>query len=163
MSDLMLSPHMSLREMTRTEVRQYMVENQSEAEHNAAVLSCLKDLCLSIVEPVRLKFGPVEVHSGFRMPLLNAAVGGQPGSQHQLGQAVDFHISGMNTPEGLRVVFDWIRLESGLKYGQVILEGRPARWVHLSLGEPYRDPRKCRQALVAVPDGKGGMRYERVS
>ncbi len=159
-----LSPHFDLLELTDTEQREFISENYRAAERDPRVLSALKSLCAEILEPIRAHFdAPLSVHSGYRMPELNAKVGGQPGSQHQLGEAADFHIVGMRSPEGLRTVWDWIRQESGLPFGQVILEGRPARWIHVSLGEPFRDPRKCRQALIALPDGKGGMRYEVVS
>jgi hypothetical protein len=48
-------------------------------------------------------------------------------------------------------VFRWIVSESGLRYGQVILEGHTPgepTWIHLSLGEPWRVGSACRQALT---------------
>lgn len=159
MIDQHLSANFTLAELTRTTVRDFMLVNQREAERDAAVLTALRTLCYDLLEPVRARFGaPIFVHSGFRMPALNRAVGGQPGSQHALGEAVDFHVHGQN----LREVFDWIRLKSGLKFGQVILEGRPPAWIHLSLGEPFRDPARCGQALIATPTATGEMKYERV-
>lgn len=160
MSDLQLSPHFGLIEMTRTQQREFISENFRSAKANPRVLSALNALTREILEPIRARFNaPMIIHSGYRMPALNAAVGGQPGSQHQLGEAADFHIHKTD----LRKIFDWIRLESGLSFGQVIIEGRPPAWVHVSLGEPFRELKKCRQALIAVPNGSGGMRYTAVS
>jgi len=151
-----LSEHFALGELTRTDMRQYLAPNYAAAANDPRVLSAIRALCVDILEPIRAKFNaPMIVHSGFRMPALNAAVHGQPGSQHQLGEAADFHIVGVD----LRMIFDWIRLESGLPFGQVILEGRPASWVHVSLGAPFRLANRCGQALIATPGPDGEMRY----
>ena len=47
----------------------------------------------------------------------------------------------------------WIVCDSGLAFGQCILE-KPGGsvWVHVSLGAPYRDPKKCGESLAY--DGK---------
>jgi hypothetical protein len=39
-------------------------------------------LCRQILEPMRDRFGPCSVHSGYRTPRHNAAVGGERGSYH---------------------------------------------------------------------------------
>jgi hypothetical protein len=55
----------------------------------------------------------------------------------------------------------WIVVESGLSYGQVILEGHTAgepTWIHLSLGSPWRLGSSCMQALVF--DGKSYHPYK---
>ena len=51
-------------------------------------------------------------------------------------------------------MFAWIVKESGIPYGQAILEGPGGKvsWIHVSLGEPYRAREKSRQALTW--DGK---------
>ena len=155
-----LSPHFTLAEMTRTGVRQYMSDNMADAAFNGRVLSALRALCNDLLEPIRKHFGaPMVIHSGYRMPALNRAVGGQPGSQHQIGEAADFHIVGVE----LRTVFDWVRLDSDLQFGQLIAEGKPLAWIHVSLGAPFRPANKSQQSLIATPDGKGGMRYQDVS
>jgi hypothetical protein len=100
-----------------------------------------------LLEPIRLRWGVVEVHSWFRFPLLNAAVGGEPSSQHPKGEATDFHARACSVDR----LFRWIRYESGLKWGQLILEPRGAgvdTWVHLSLGVPFRPAASCGQVLV---------------
>jgi uncharacterized protein YcbK (DUF882 family) len=42
-----------------------------------------------VLNPIRKKYGPVTVTSGYRTPEHNATVGGIEGSQHTKGQAVD--------------------------------------------------------------------------
>lgn len=69
---------------------------------------------------------PVIVSSGYRSPVVNAAIGGAKNSQHMLGQAVDFTAPQFGSPEqiaraiaGSHIPFDQLILE----YGQ---------WVHVS-------------------------------
>jgi uncharacterized protein YcbK (DUF882 family) len=42
----------------------------------------LEYLCRAFLEPLRAKYGPVTVHSGFRTRSYNAKVGGAPRSYH---------------------------------------------------------------------------------
>jgi hypothetical protein len=110
-------------------------------------IRALTVLCSSLLEPVRNQFGPVIIHSGFRSAAVNEKIGGSKTSQHMRGEAADFHCPGAT----LEHVMKWIVVESGLAYGQVILEGHTAgepTWIHLSLGAPYRLGSKCQQALT---------------
>jgi len=79
-------------------------------------------LCSQILEPIRAKFGPVHVHDGYRDPGHNAAVGGKTASFHLF---TDGHaaadIDALPTVS-IPALFDWLRLESGLKFDKVILE-----------------------------------------
>lgn len=145
-----LSPHFTLAELTHT--NSGLSNNPTDAE-----VKSLTALCTTLLEPVRLKFGPVSIHSGYRGPLVNARIGGSKTSQHMKGEAADFHCSGAQ----LEDVMKWIVTESGLRYGQVILEGHTAgepTWIHLSLGAPYRVGSQCQQALVF--DGRNYLQYK---
>ena len=147
MSVTMLSAHFSLEELTRTSRSELLEQNRREAN---AYLPALRALA-AMLEVPRAHFGrPMKINSGFRGPALNAATpGASPTSQHSLGQAADIEIHGVDDAELHR----WIVTKSGLIYGQCILERPPGKsWVHLSLGEPWRDARKSRQALTF--DGK---------
>ncbi|HQR18331.1 MAG TPA: D-Ala-D-Ala carboxypeptidase family metallohydrolase [Gemmatimonadales bacterium] len=134
-----LTDHFTLAELTATRTGLPNTPGDAEVAKLVRVAEML--------EVIRAHFGrPIAVHSGYRSPQVNAAIGGSKTSQHMKAEAADFHVDGVPLVD----VFDWIRKESGLAFGQVILEGSdPAHptWCHLSLGEPYRDPSKCRQAL----------------
>jgi hypothetical protein len=87
-------------------------------------------VCQFLLQPIRDKFGKVDVTSGYRCPELNQAIGGAAKSQHRYGEAADFR-----TPDAdLMGVFEWIR--HNLTFGQAIYENPgngTAPWIHLSL------------------------------
>ena len=133
--NLQLSEHFSLDELTITEHRGLLEKNRIEAMKSIEAGAILAN---SLLEPIRERFArPVVIHSGFRSAALNVAVGGSSTSQHCRFEAADFHVSGVP----LVTVFDWIRKESKLNFGQLILEG----W---SLGAPFRAPGKCGQVMT---------------
>lgn len=147
-----LSPHFTVGELivtTRPALR------DEQATGAAPCMGALRALCTSILEPIREHVGgPVTVVSGYRSPALNAAVGGSPRSQHLRGEAADIHL-----PAGvdLRETWEWIGWESGIPFGQVLLEGQePGRptWIHASLGVPWRNPARCGEILTwSKPEG----------
>ena len=148
--DTKLSRNFTFGELTRTSHGNLLETNRQEAE---VVIDKLRDLCATLLEPVRAKYGPVKIHSGFRGPAVNAAVGSKSStSQHTKGEAVDFSVPGHKLDD----VFRWIVTSSGIPFGQAILEGKQAgvaTWIHLSLGKPYRAADRCGQALTCY-DGK---------
>jgi hypothetical protein len=145
-----LSPHFTLSEMTRTASGLANVPTDAEVK-------ALTALAMTLLEPVRAKFGPVSIHSGYRGPAVNAAIGGSKTSQHMKGEAADFHCAGAR----LEDIFDWVRLDSGLPFSQIILEGHGAEptWIHLAMLS--ESTRHHQQALVfkhgvysAAPSGR---------
>lgn len=99
------------------------------------------------LEEVRALFGrPIQITSGYRNPVVNAAVGGVPDSAHAQGLAADFHVVGLDDLAAAEVIRD-----SGLKFDQLILER--GRCIHLSF-----DPRLRRQVL-RQPGGPGSPCY----
>lgn len=134
MDDFRLSPHFSFMEMTRTGQRQHLDANRDVPQE---LLANGYALCAALLEPIRCHYDrPLIMHSGYRSPALNEAIGGSKFSQHKAFQAADMHVSGIP----LEDVFQWVWHESGLRWGQLILEGwsvgQPT-WIHLSLGEPW--------------------------
>jgi hypothetical protein len=139
---MQLSPHFTFDEMTRTGQAHLQAANREEAQRFIPQLTAV---CTMLLEPVRLKFGPVKINSGFRGLSVNTAIGGSKNSQHMKGEAADFVVPG----HGLEDVFRWIVTESEIVFGQAILEGRTPTptWIHLSLGAPYRSASSSGQVL----------------
>jgi hypothetical protein len=120
-----LSANFSLAELTKTNVRQF--DNTPSMQ----VIDNLQVLVDSVLQPIRNKFGPVTVTSGYRSPEVNKAIGGSTTSDHCFGFAADFEVVGVDNKELARWVAD------NLKFKQLILEfytkGVPdSGWVHVS-------------------------------
>jgi hypothetical protein len=140
-----LSPHFSFEELTRTGQASLQDENRKEAQPYIPRLKALAEM----LEVIRTKFGPVRVNSAFRGASVNAAANGSKNSQHLTGEAADISCPAVSDDE----LHKWIVTESGLYFGQCILEKPPGRsWVHISLGAPHRAPSKCNESLYF--DGK---------
>lgn len=123
----MLSKHFSLEEMTNsgTAIRLRIANRPSTVQ-----IENLRQLCLNVLEPVRLRFGVTRITSGYRCPELNSAVGGVPDSQHTRGEAADIHISDMEVG---RKIFDFICRNTD--FDQLLFERRVkggCRWLHVS-------------------------------
>lgn len=147
-----LSPHFTFEELTRTGQTSLQAKNREEAK---AFMSSLTELA-AMLEVIRTHFGkPVKVNSAFRGLAVNSATpGASKTSQHMKGEAADIEIPGVDDAELHR----WIVKESGLKFGQCILERPPGRsWVHVSICGT-RDPKRCGEALTF--DGKTYSPYK---
>lgn len=143
-----LAPNFTLAEFARTNHRDLQDENYRLAQDHLPALYATAEM----FQVVRDHFdAPVFMHSGFRCPRLNRRIHGARSSQHLKGEAGDFHVYGVPLEE----VWRWVWKESGLPFGQLILEGWAAgapSWIHLSLGEPWRPINRCRQVLTWSPD-----------
>lgn len=81
------------------------------------------------MDEIRKYFGkPIKIHCWFRPAKYNALVGGGKTSQHLIGKAVDFHVSGMTCDDVRKALIDANMLEDlGLR-----MEDLPgSNWVHL--------------------------------
>ena len=137
-----LSPHFTFEELTRTGQTSLQDKNRHEAQ---AFIKPLTELA-ELLEVIRTHFGkPLKVNSGFRGLSVNTSTpGSSKTSQHMKGEAADIEMPGVDDAELHR----WIVKESGLKYGQCILERPPGRsWVHVSICGT-RDPKRCNEALT---------------
>jgi len=102
-----------------------------------------------IFQPTRDKFGPIKVTSGYRSRSVNRAVGGQLGSQHSLGEALDL----VPLESEIDAVFDWM-VHNIVSYGQLISEkDKDNAWIHVSL------PRHSKPNMVALT--YDGVRYDK--
>lgn len=148
--DSRLAPNFSLYELTSTSYLDFLKKNRIMT---LVEVGKLKEVA-EMLQIVRDKFGKVLVHSGRRSPALNAHIGGSKYSQHMKCEAADFHVRGYLEALKMEKVFRWIWHESEIPFGQLILESARkrgygvVRWIHLSLGAPYRPAGKCGEVLL---------------
>ena len=98
-------------------------EFEADAPLPSECVQSYKELCLTLLEPIRAKFGPLLVTSGYRPPAINSAVHGVSNSEHVATSeycAADFRP--LSSAASARAIFDWVRSQPGLEWGQVILE-----------------------------------------
>jgi hypothetical protein len=120
-----LSTNFSVAELSKTNVRQF--DNTPSMQ----VIDNLQQLVDNVLQPLRDKFGPVTVTSGYRSPEVNKAIGGSGTSDHCKGFAADIEIGGKDNKELAQYIRD------NMTFTQLILEfytpGVPdSGWVHVS-------------------------------
>jgi hypothetical protein len=100
----------------------------------------------NMVRPLEDLFYPYQIviHSGYRSPKLNRAVGGQMFSQHLMGNAIDFHVEGMDLEQAFTTIQN-----SSLWYDQLIIEKNSAgnQWLHCSYNTDKQASQQRKQAL----------------
>lgn len=140
--------HFTIAELTFSQVASRRGLPNAPNEAQTANLMRLRD---TLLEPARALLGvPLHIDSGYRGPLVNAAVGGAPDSAHLDGRAADTLPIGLP----LQQAFDVLR-HSDLPYDQIIFECDA--WIHLAIARLGVSPR--RQALLASGH-PGAWRYE---
>ena len=120
-----LSKNFSLHELCKSDSAiRHGIDNTPPDE----VIQNLQALVDNVLQPLRDKFGPIVVTSGYRSPDLNRKIGGSTTSHHCYGYAADFEVLGMDNRELA------IYIRDNMKFTQLILEfydGRPdSGWVH---------------------------------
>lgn len=120
-----LSKNFSLNELCKSDSAiRHGIDNTPPDE----VIQNLQSLVDNVLQPLRDKFGPIVVTSGYRSPDLNRKIGGSTTSHHCYGYAADFEVLGMDNRELA------IYIRDNMKFTQLILEfydGRPdSGWVH---------------------------------
>jgi hypothetical protein len=101
----------------------------------------------TILQPVRDRFGPTKILSGYRTLELNGLVGGSSTSQHLDAEAADILPLKINPYP----VAQWIKDRLSFAWWQLILyldNNRKPRFIHVSL--PPERPRKRKAALVKI-------------
>ena len=117
-----LTANFTLEELTKT---RFDLDNTPSPQ----VAQNLQLLAEKVLQPLRDAVGPVNVTSGYRSKLVNAAVNGAVRSDHLYGYAAD-----LQSPDGNhRKLYDW--LKANAMFTQLIYEfGNDAQpqWVHVS-------------------------------
>ena len=139
-----LSAHFALSEFTRSEsAKREGLDNTPTAEH----LENLKTLCEKVLEPIRVRFGSINISSGYRGKMLNHFIGGSVSSDHCVGRAADIDMDDSATGVTNTEVFNYIK--DNLDYDQLIWEfGTKEKpdWVHVG----YRGKDNRKQTLRAT-------------
>lgn len=86
----------------------------------------IEKLCVNILQPLRDKFGPIYITSGFRSVELNNEIGGSKWSNHLYGYAAD--IESREYP--LITLLEWIH--DKCDYRELIAEYFPNGWIHVA-------------------------------
>ena len=141
-----LSKNFSLDELTASNTA---IKKNIDNSASPVIVDALQELVTNVLQPVREKFGPVTITSGYRCDELNKAIGGSTTSDHSYGRAADFEVKGVDN----RVVAIWI--SENLSYKQLILEfyndgETNSGWIHCS----YDKDNNKKQKLKALKDGK---------
>ena len=138
-----LSAHFDLAEFTRSEsAKRHGVSNQPTEEH----LANIKILCEKVLEPIRMKIGPINISSGYRSKVLNHYIGGSLSSQHCEGKAADIDMDDMSNATNVEI-FNYIK--DNLEFDQLIWEmgnSNKPDWVHVS----YNAGKNRKQILRAM-------------
>jgi hypothetical protein len=137
-----LSPHFTLEECVRT---------THETLGNTPSIDAIQHLiavCTELGEPIRIRWGPLYVSSGYRSPAVNAAVGGTADSAHLFGCALDLVplVAGV-TVDAMQA---WLA-KSDLPFDQCIDEETPSghRWLHVAVTQNG----KARAQLLVMRNG----------
>lgn len=137
-----LSAHFALGEFTRSEsAKREGLDNTPTAEH----LENLKTLCEKVLEPIRLKYGSINISSGYRGKMLNHFIGGSVNSDHCVGRAADIDMDDSGTGVTNKEIFEYIK--DNLEIDQLINEFNYS-WIHVG----YRKGANRKQILDAVKE-----------
>ena len=140
-NDIQLSEHFTLNEFTKSITAERLgIKNEPDYEK----VQAMKQLCREVLEPLRQHYGkPIRVTSGYRCPLLNAAVGGVTNSQHLYGEAADLSVPSE------AVARDWFQwLVNNTDFDQLLFEHNTRlknSWLHISCR--YNRRRNRHQAI----------------
>jgi len=125
--NIRLSENFTLDEFIYSEVAEkYGIDNSMPE----AYLPHIQYLVTTVLQPVRDKFGPIKVLSGYRSPELSThpKIGSSKYSNHCFGYAADIEPYDTNIP--LTEVLRYIHAH--LDYKELIAEHFPSGWVHVA-------------------------------
>lgn len=121
------APNFTYREFIRSVIAtRHNIINMPDDED---VWKNLESLASNVLQPIRNKFGPIRILSGFRTKTLNKIIGGSDNSWHCFGCAAD--LEPMDTNIKLMDVVEFVH--SNLEYRELIAEFFDLDgWVHVA-------------------------------
>ena len=123
---MQLSNNFRLSEFTRSDtVKRLGIENECSSVEQVLNLAYL---CHMVLQPLRDRFGPIRITSGYRCPELNRAVGGVKNSQHIRGEAADIHLPSVEKGQEYLAFLKTLPI-----FDQLIWEeNKGTCWIHVS-------------------------------
>jgi len=142
-----LSPHFTLAELCASNVANALgIDNIAK---DPKEIDALKHLAVTVLEPIRARFGPFSPTSGYRSKAVNEhpKVQGSKTSAHLKGEAADVSIRGV-----LPITLAKWCVANLKDFDQIIWE---PTWVHIGI----RKQGNRRQVLRATVGSDGKMKY----
>ena len=134
-----LTPHFTLEEMTRTNVKLGYLDQQRQTQPDAQVIDNLTRVC-QWLEKVREV--PIIINSGYGCKELNRLVGGCPTSNHLTGCAADIRVNSKEQLLRYAVRLLDISDETGQDFDEILLERNSREyWLHFAV-RPKNNRRK---------------------
>ena len=100
-------------------------------------------LCHMVLQPLRDRFGPIRITSGYRCPELNRAVGGVKNSQHLRGEAADIHLPSVERGKEYLAFLKTLPV-----FDQLIWEeNKGTCWIHVSAKRLAGNRRKIKNII----------------
>ena len=143
-----LSNSFTLEQLTFSETAERKgLDNTPTPEQEANLV----DLAQALERIQSLLGSPLVIHSGFRSPKVNAAVGGSATSSHMEGYAADILCDGFGSPlEVCKAIAG-----SGIPFDQIIWEYK--RWCHFSIDPRMRGKKTTAYLLNGKPEYVDGF------
>ena len=141
LKEMQLTKNFSLAELTASQIAS---RNNIDNTPNDIVLENLRRTA-TLLQKIRDHFNtPIFVSSGYRCEKLNSFLSGSSKtSQHVLGCAADFKVSGKQPREVVEEI-----LRTDIVFDQVIEEYHPNGWVHISVTNDPKDTPRMRALRI---------------
>ena len=142
-TNMKLSEHMTLGELTKTNTGIENVPNEAQVENLRRVCRWLERLRKRWNDKYGDGDDPIIINSGFRSAAVNKAVGGVPTSNHLTGCAVDIRCIGMEQALRYASILLDISDMSREDFDELLIEQkRSVVWIHFAVS-PSGNRRRC--------------------
>ena len=142
-TNMKLSEHFTLRELTKTNTGIENVPNEAQVENLKRVCRWLERLRKRWNDKYGDGDDPIIINSGFRSAAVNKAVGGVPTSNHLTGCAVDIRCIGMEQALRYASILLDISDMSREDFDELLIEQkRSVVWIHFAV-RPSGNRRRC--------------------